>query len=317
MLSRFKQLYRKYVAGHIGIEEFKELRDSIDNVSDDCLWDAMLENAEGNGFVSMSDEMKQTVKNRLRRSLMRLRFRFYFRYAAAAVIAVMLITAVITVALGTHAVLTQEFTAYIPAGSRTELTLPDRTKVQLNSASELTFGWDKEGERTVHLQGEAYFDVAKDREHTFRVMVSDVEIEVHGTAFNVNAYDDQSIAVTLERGKVSLGGNALKGQRYFMQPGQKAIYSRSDSSVIITKADVGAETGWIRGDLVFKQKKLSDVLAMIERHYGVDIIMQSDSLADDILTGTFSNEDLTDVLTTLSDVYNFKYTIRKKYILIY
>ncbi|HJG89367.1 FecR family protein [Barnesiella viscericola] len=317
MISRFKQLYRKYVNGHIGLEEFKELRGSIDNVSDDCLWNAMIENADGCGFVPMSDEMKEAVKHRLRHSVMRLRLRSYFKYAAAAVISVLLITAAVTIGINIRTIPAQEFTASIPAGSHTNLTLPDRTRVQLNSASELNFEWDTEGERTVRLYGEAYFDVAKDREHTFRVLVSDMEVEVHGTSFNVNAYDDDNITVSLVSGKVSLGGSGLKGNKYIMQPGEKATYSRTDGSVLISKADMSIETGWTRGDLVFKRKKLSEVIAMIERRYGVEIEIQCDSISNDTLTGKFSNEDVTDVLSSLSDMYNFKYTIKKNRITIY
>ena len=77
------------------------------------------------------------------------------------------------------------------------------------------------------------------------------------------------------------------------------------------------ETGWTRGDLVFKRKKLSEVIAMIERRYGVEIEIQCDSISNDTLTGKFSNEDVSDVLSSLSDMYKFKYTIKKNRITIY
>ena len=102
-----------------------------------------------------------------------------------------------------------------------------------------------------------------------------------------------------------------------MRPGEKAVYNRADGSLSIAKADIDIETGWLRGDIAFEQKKLSDVIAMIERRYGVEIEMQCDSLADDTMTGVFSNEDLSDVLASLSNMYKFKYKINKNRITIY
>jgi len=316
VLSRFRQLYRNYAAGHITPEEFRELRDSIDTIPDDYLWRAMLENSAAGKSVTMPKEMKEDVRKNLRRSILRMRFRTFPRYAAAAV-SVLIVTAAMVIGLWKQNVCSQEFIASIPAGSRTNLTLPDRSRVQMNSASELIFEWDTEGERTVRLSGEAYFDVAKDSEHVFRVLVSDIEVEVHGTSFNVNAYDDQNVAVSLVSGNVSLGGSGLKGNRYMIHPGEKAVYCSSTGSLTIARADMSVETGWTRGNLVFEQQKLSDVIAMIERRYGVEIDMQCDSLADDTLTGTFCNEDISNVLASLGNMYGFKYIIRKNHITIY
>ena len=200
MFSKFNQLYSKYTDGKIGIEEFRELRSSMEKVSDDYLWGAMLENAVDINVSAMPNEMKNAVKNRLHRSVMRMRFITYSRYAAAAVVAIMLVTAAVLLGIDMQPISSQEFTVSIPAGSQTNVTLPDKTAVQLNSESELAFEWDTEGERIVRLNGEAYFNVAKDKKHTFRVLVSDIEVEVHGTSFNVNAYDDDNITVSLVSG---------------------------------------------------------------------------------------------------------------------
>ncbi len=317
MFSKFKQLYSKYTDGKIGIEEFRELRSSMEKVSDDYLWGAMLENAVDFNVSAMPNEMKNAVKNRLHRSVMRMRFITYSRYAAAAVVAVMLVTAAVFLGIDMQPIPSQEFTVSIPAGSQTNVTLPDKTAVQLNSESELAFEWDTEGERIVRLNGEAYFNVAKDKEHTFRVLVSDIEVEVHGTSFNVNAYDDDNITVSLVSGKVSLVGNGLKGNVYTMQPGEKAVYNRTDGVITISRSDSNVEIGWTRGRLTFKSKKLSEVFAMIERRYGVAIDIQCELPVDDTISGTFSNEDISYVLSSLSEMYKFQYEIKNKHITIY
>lgn len=317
MFSKFNQLYSKYTDGKIGIEEFRELRSSMEKVSDDYLWGAMLENAVDINVSAMPNEMKNAVKNRLHRSVMRMRFITYSRYAAAAVVAVMLVTAAVLLGIDMQPISSQEFTVSIPAGSQTNVTLPDKTAVQLNSESELAFEWDTEGERIVRLNGEAYFNVAKDKKHTFRVLVSDIEVEVHGTSFNVNAYDDDNITVSLVSGKVSLVGNGLKGNVYTMQPGEKAVYNRTDGVITISRSDSNVEIGWTRGRLTFKSKKLSEVFAMIERCYGVAIDIQRELPVDDTISGTFSNEDISYVLSSLSKMYKFQYEIKNKHITIY
>lgn len=317
MASQLERLYKKYASGHICSEEFNELRDMIDGISNECLWNVMLSNSGEDVYEPMASEMKEMIRARLWRRLLRTRLKSCMRYVAAVAVVVVLIAGSIALGINSRTVPSQEFTASIPAGSRTNLTLPDRSKVQLNSASELDFEWDTDGERTVRLNGEAYFDVAKDIEHTFRVFVSDIEVEVHGTSFNVNAYDDNNITVSLVSGKVSLGGGGLKGRKYFMEPGEKAVYSRAEGSVRISKADMNVDTGWTRGDLVFKSKRLSEVIAMIECRYGVEIDVKCDSLTNDMLTGKFSNEDVDDVLASLSDMYKFRYRIKKNRITIY
>ena len=289
----------------------------MEKVSDDYLWGAMLENAVDINVSAMPNEMKNAVKNRLHRSVMRMRFITYSRYAAAAVVAVMLVTAAVLLGIDMQPISSQEFTVSIPAGSQTNVTLPDKTAVQLNSESELAFEWDTEGERIVRLNGEAYFNVAKDKKHTFRVLVSDIEVEVHGTSFNVNAYDDDNITVSLVSGKVSLVGNGLKGNVYTMQPGEKAVYNRTDGVITISRSDSNVEIGWTRGRLTFKSKKLSEVFAMIERCYGVAIDIQRELPVDDTISGTFSNEDISYVLSSLSKMYKFQYEIKNKHITIY
>lgn len=93
-------------------------------------------------------------------------------------------------------------TANVKPGSKSEIILPDGTKVQLNGATTIRYDVNDTEQRLVHLSGEAFFDVAKSPDCPFRVMVNDFQIEVLGTSFNVNTYKKDVIETSLLTGKL-------------------------------------------------------------------------------------------------------------------
>lgn len=317
MSSQFKSLYHRYASGHIDVSDFERLRSDMPQVSDESLWEAMLDNAPVGEPVPMPAEMKLDVAANLRKSVIRRRLSAWLRYGAAACVLAVAAVSVGVILLGDHTKPVQEMTAAIPAGSRSTLTLPDGTKVQLNSASELSFDFDTDEARTVRLRGEAYFDVTKDKDRPFRVMVSDIAVEVHGTSFNINAYNPNSIETSLVSGSVSLGGPGLKGRTYQMSPGEKAVYNRAQGSITIAPTDVASSTAWLNGVMVFDKMPLREVIASIERSYGVEIELRRMELAGDTMTGSFRSEDINNVMSSLEKIYKFKYTIDKNHIVIY
>lgn len=316
--SQFKTLYHRYASGHIEVSDFERLRADMPQVSDENLWETMLENAPEGEPLPMPADMKQDVAANLRKAVFRRRLSAWVRYGVAAcTLAAAAVSAGMLIWPGAHSRPAQELTAAIPAGSRSTMTLPDGTKVQLNSASELSFDWDTDNARIVRLRGEAYFDVAKDKDRPFRVMVSDIEVEVHGTSFNINAYNPNRIETSLISGSVSLGGHGLKGHTYQMSPGEKAVYNRADGAITIAPADVAASTAWLNGEMVFDKMPLREVIANIERSYGVSIELRRKELAGDTMTGSFRSEDINNVMSSLEKIYKFKYTIDKNHIVIY
>lgn len=100
-----------------------------------------------------------------------------------------------------------------PSGQKSQLLLPDGTEVWLNSGSRLSYSYEFNTlDRVVNLEGEAFFDVKKDQQHPFVVKTGMVEVKVHGTSFNVQAYtDEEDIRVALLHGKVSLLSAASQG----------------------------------------------------------------------------------------------------------
>lgn len=318
MISHFKQIYNNYITGHLKSDDIPALREGIDSISDNQLWDIMLESEELPDRIAVDhipEPTRRHISRTLRRTALRSRILSLSRYAAALIITGMVAAAIL---LGINRPAeNRDMTAVVTPGNRTEIALPDGTKVKLNSASELTYDCNDRKRRAVRLTGEAYFDVAKDADRPFIVEVGDMNIEVHGTSFNVNAYNPQHVETALVSGSVSITGEALKGRSYKLRPGEKAVFNAFSGAISISDSDMSVATGWTRGRLVFENEPLADVIKRIERWYGVDIELKRSGVSGDLLTGAFQREDISDVLASLSAAYNFKYTINKNHITIY
>ncbi|MDE6305865.1 MAG: FecR domain-containing protein [Muribaculaceae bacterium] len=315
MIPQFKKLYRSYASGTITADEMPEFRSQLGSTSDDELWSMMLDASCYAHETGMPQAMKSLVADRLHVMIMRRRWYAVLRYAAAAAV-------VLCAGLGFHSLYTapvpgQMLTTAVKAGSKSELTLPDGTRVQLNSASSVSFDIDDRHARTVRLTGEAFFDVAKDPKRPFRVMVGDMQVEVHGTTFNVNAYNVDRIETSLITGKVTISDPVLPAKSYTLSPGEKAVFCRADSSISISRADMHLATGWMEEYLVFDGEPLWSVVERIERWYGVDIELRRKDISSDSLTGSFRHENIHNVIYSLSLQYKFRYKIDKDHIIIY
>lgn len=185
-------------------------------------------------------------------------------------------------------------------GMTTSLTLSDGTVVFLNSESRLTYPSRFDGDvRNVTLQGEAYFEVAKNPEKRFVVSTShQAQIEVLGTHFNVEAYETEDrISATLVEGKIGFiftQDNVSK--KVLMDPGQKLVYDSKDSKVQLYATSGESEIAWKEGKIIFKNTPLEEGLRMLEKRYNVEFIVKNNRLKEDSFTGTFSNQRLERIL---------------------
>lgn len=164
-------------------------------------------------------------------------------------------------------------TLTIPKGGQYRLTLPDGTLVYLNSASSLTYPAKfTEPERKVTLIGEAYFEVAKNREMPFIVNVNDKQqIRVLGTHFNVEAYaDEETVNTTLLEGLVKI---LYKNQAALLKPGQIAI-NTIGTGLHITPADLEEVMAWKNGLFIFNNENITSVMKKISRWYDVEVVFK-------------------------------------------
>ncbi|MBI5372065.1 MAG: FecR domain-containing protein [Sphingobacteriales bacterium] len=163
-----------------------------------------------------------------------------------------------------------------PRGGQYQVTLSDGTKVWLNAASSIRFPVLFTGaERRVEITGEAYFEVAKNVNRPFKVKASSSEIEVLGTHFNVNAYDDEAtVKTTLLEGmvKVSVPASAGKGATRFLKPGQQSGVTREGDISVLNNADTEEAVAWKNGRFQFRSSDLKSILRQISRWYDVEVV---------------------------------------------
>lgn len=183
------------------------------------------------------------------------------------------------------------FTIQTNAGERTQVTLPDGTKVWLNSCTELSYSAPLlGGERRVELQGEAYFEVTKSRPRVFVVRSGGLRTEVLGTRFNIRANaDNPTITATLLEGSIRAGGYRDGNYEYlFLKPGQQVVYNqRSGQMTLCDVDDDDSRIDWLNNCLRFRQQALREIARELERHYNVTITIEDDSLAEKHFSGEF------------------------------
>ncbi len=191
-----------------------------------------------------------------------------------------------------------KFTAY---GERELITLPDSTKVWLNSGSTLIYpSRFVSKERNVCLSGEAFFDVTKDNEHPFIVDINQIRLKVLGTSFNVHSYPDcPEVIATLETGKVEVEIED-KEQCYLLSPKDQLVYNSQTGNVNITRVQNNHYSIWRTGALYFDNTKFCHVVAQLERAYNVKIHLRNNLYDNQSIRAHFtSNESISEVMFIL------------------
>lgn len=197
-------------------------------------------------------------------------------------------------------------------GEIKEVTLPDKSKVVLNSGSVLIYPAQFGKTRSVYLMGEAIFDVTASDETPFLVKTSDVQLRVHGTRFNVKAYfDDPDVTTTLCRGRVEVWPAGRTDRSIELEPGQTLTYDKSGGSMLVSRGYASEATSWEDGDLCFRSESIHGVIRILERHFNVNIYLTTDKYDDAVITASFiHSETLEDLLEAIAAVIpGMKYTI--------
>ncbi|MCD6598243.1 MAG: FecR domain-containing protein [Bacteroidales bacterium] len=205
----------------------------------------------------------------------------------------------------------------IPYGKRSVLYLADGTKVFLNSGTHLAFPSRFTGEkREVFLEGEAYFEVAKNKIQPFVVNTGELNIKVLGTHFNVSAYvNESSIETILLEGSVAVSKQTafgLKWKEVILKPYQKASFDKKKNEVTVSE-EPGADMyiTWTKGWLQFSQESLQFIFLKLERYYNVEIKTSEKFYPSQLISGKLDlKESLDEVMKALADVAKIDYRIR-------
>lgn len=178
-----------------------------------------------------------------------------------------------------------------PRGGQYQLNLPDGTKIWLNASSSLKFPQTFAGlkERKVQLTGEAYFEVAKNKKMPFKVFGGRQLVTVLGTHFNINSYPDEpAVRTTLLEGsvKVSLDPTAKNAVSKVIIPGQQSVSTAS--GIAVAAADLDEVMAWQKGEFMFNNQTLKQIMANISRWYDVEIVYEKEQDKYQLFSGSIS-----------------------------
>lgn len=203
-------------------------------------------------------------------------------------------------------------TIQTPKGGRYNITLPDGSRVWLNSASTLSYPTAfASNERKVRLIGEAYFEVAKRKNVPFRVESNNQVVEVLGTHFNINSYEDEAYTkTTLLEGSVRIILNSAKPNAQLLKPGEQSLTSPAGPDIKVQHTDTEKAIAWKNGYFKFKNTPIRDIMREIERWYDVELVYDG-KLAPDEFTGYISNDvKISGVLKMLEESGGIKFTVK-------
>lgn len=195
-----------------------------------------------------------------------------------------------------------------PRGGEFKITLEDGTEVWLNAETQLqypeAFG---ENERRVAVSGEAYFKVAKDAKRPFYVETAGQVVRVYGTEFNVHAYpEDKDVETTLVEGSIALQTAAGNGAQLMLTPGHQSSFDKQSHEAKVKAVDTEVVTSWRSGSFVFENQNLGEIMQTLSRWYDFDYTFADKSLSGTEFMGSIPRygefSDVIEILEASGDI---------------
>lgn len=213
-------------------------------------------------------------------------------------------------------------TIKIPYGKKFRLQLSDGTLVHLNAGTTLRYPvkFIAGENRQVFLDGEAFFDVAKDKKHPFIVNADELNVRVLGTHFNVSNYpEDAATDVVLVEGSVGMYRSNEEfdaAKNTILKPGFKGSFNKENTKISTKEVITDIYTSWINGGLTFRNMAFKNIITKLERRYNVTIVNKNEKLANEKFNASFKEESIENVMSYFNDIHGINYTIKNNQILI-
>jgi transmembrane sensor len=319
-----KILFQDYIAGKLSTEDFLKVEVILKEGQHTDIWEEVInETSIDKTQIKLDDISKYSLLTRIlsttesSKTTIK-RFRSVLKYAAIILMTVGLTWSAYIV--GNQEESTPTEVAMIEKsnieGRKTTFNLPDGTIVKLNSSSKLQFPkyFDKD-KREVTLEGEAFFEVTKNKEKPFIIKSGSITTTVLGTSFNVNAYpssDQIQVAVVTGKVKVETDVQGINKETVFLEPNKKAVYKRANGLLTTTSFLIEEDIAWKDGVIIFKNAEALDVIQKLEEWYGVEITIENKSPKKWNLSAKFENENLEHVLKVIGHQIGFKFKIKEK-----
>lgn len=260
----------------------------------------------GPGVDAMADGMREAVwadvRSRIRRRGIRMRI---VRYAAAAaVMAGVVCGSWFMGGRRTESRLVaaaQPVSVSTPLGVKSDVVLPDGSRVRLNGGTRIVYPALFGDERRVEVDGEAYFEVEHDARKPFVVVTGQVVSTVLGTTFNVHAYsEDENYQITLATGSLLVDGGP-ESRSVRLRPGEQGFFERTSGLLSLRSVNVEQVLSWQEDRLYFRAEPLASIARSLERQFNVDITIPDERLRRICFTGEFvDGENIHEIMRIIS-----------------
>lgn len=284
-------------------------------------------------LLFINDRLNDAARVNVEQSLQRLKARMHtqrsatnpfrkivWRVAAAAVVAAAVVTGGWSLSSLSDK-LAKPVQIYTQLGERSQIVLPDGTKVWLNSCSRVEYTSPLfSRQRRVTMDGEAYFEVAHDTHAPFIVSANGLDVKVLGTKFNIrNDKQRHRVTTVLLEGSVLAYAANNESNNVQLHPRQSVVFDTQTQQLVLSNSTEAYHSiNWIEGRLHFDQRPFSEITAELQRYFNVEITFQDESLRKECFSGDFQVSDgIYHIMSVLGLTYKFHYEIAGDDILLY
>lgn len=319
--NEYLNIFEHYLSGRASSDEIEHLRSFINS-------DKQLSNWLENQMMESPDDIDRHLKLRMFENIKsnitlqeptKDRKRFSLQRISAIAAAIFL-PIILAVSIYMYVNITnneaEPLKIIAEYGEKAHVTLPDGSKIMLNSDSKIMYFNDYNiKQRFLKLDGEAYFEVKPNHKIPFIVECLDLKIKVLGTTFGIRAYDnDDVLSVILNTGKIEM---TTPTETLIMKPNDRIVYNRKTKQTLLSTVDANDYTGWRYNRLHFENESLEDIVVTLSRMHNVDIIFEDQYLKDLKYTGTINNTNIESVLKTISLTSPVTYKIKDGVIVLF
>lgn len=194
-------------------------------------------------------------------------------------------------------------------GQKSFVSLPDGSCINLNAGSRIRYSTHfNRKNRNIYLEGEAYFNVAKNKDIPFVVEANGLNVTALGTKFNIKAYEnEQIVTATLIEGRIKAEAGTLAEE---ITPNRKVCYNRYLNTLTVEGVeDTGTATAWMEDKIIFTGETLEEISQMLIRMYNIDIVFDDEECKSIRYNGLIRNNSLDNILNLISSAAPVKYSI--------
>lgn len=312
-------LFEKYLRGESTAEETEDL---IDIIGSENKFNQMLDDGLMNADPAIDVEVKKRILGKIRREtvreknyLLRANWRKAMQWAAVILLPVL---SVLSVYYFTQYPQRNHQPTVITAqkGEKAEVVLPDGSNVWINSGSTVTYDENFNGkERSVYLQGEAYFEVSENKKRPFIVHTKHITVQALGTSFNVRSYETDSMAsAVLVEGKIKVSAS---GEETILSVNERAIFDTRKQTLLADRVEALNFIAWKNGNIYFSNQTYDEIAQTLSHIYDVEIQFASEQLRPMRFSGTLGSSGIKNALDILSMTSPMYYVMKDTTIILH